>query len=34
VGITAATAALLLTTRINPLCTLGAAGVMGALGLA
>jgi chromate transporter len=34
VGITAAAAALLLTTRINPLWFLGAAGALGALGLA
>jgi chromate transporter len=34
VGITAAAATLLLTTRINPLWFLGAAGVLGALGLA
>ena len=34
VCITAAAAALLLTTRINPLWYLGAAGVLGALGLA
>ena len=33
-GITGAAAALLLTTRINPLWFLGAAGVLGALGLA
>lgn len=33
VGITAASALLLLTTRINPLWVLGAAGIMGALGL-
>ncbi len=34
VGITAAAAVLLLTTRINPLWFLGVAGVLGALGLA
>lgn len=34
VAITAAAAALLLTTRINPLWFLGAAGVLGALGFA